>query len=56
MKKFKVTVCRIAYAFADIEVEAKDEKEARIIAWDESGDHNYSEKTVEYEPQHVEEI
>ena len=56
MGKFKVTVCRIAYAYHDIEVEADSIDMARDVAWNESGNHSYNEKHVEYEANEVEEI
>lgn len=46
--KFTVQVCRISYAFTEIEVEAKSAKQAKDLALDESGDHNYSEKDADY--------
>ena len=48
MKKFKATVCRISYSYHDIEVEAKNEIEAKKIILDTSGDYEYSEKTADY--------
>jgi len=51
MPKFKVTVCRISYAFNDVIIEADTIKEAKEIALDESGHHEYSEKHANYETQ-----
>jgi len=53
MPKYKVNMCRISYAFHTIEIEANNVKEAREKAMDESGEYDYSEKTVEYEPQEI---
>jgi hypothetical protein len=47
-KKYVVSVCRTGYGFRDIEVEAKDEKEALKLALDEAGNHEFSEKTADY--------
>ena len=51
MPKFKITVCRISYAFNDVVIEADTIEEAKNIAIDESGDHEYSEKHADYETQ-----
>jgi hypothetical protein len=47
--KFKVEVTRTGIGFHTIEVEAENQKEANEKALDEAGDHEYSEKTAEYE-------
>lgn len=49
MEKFKVPVVRIGYGFTTIEVEAKNQEEANEKALDQAGDHEYSEKTSEYQ-------
>jgi hypothetical protein len=54
--KFKVTVCRVAYAFNTVDVEADSAEEAKNIAVDEAGNHTYSEKNVEYEAHDVVEV
>ena len=43
MKKFKVSVVRIAYAVREIEVEAIDEKHAEEVALDTAGNYEFSE-------------
>lgn len=53
MGKYVVKVCRIAYAFKDIEVEAENETQATDKAMDDAGNHEFSEKDVEYEAQGV---
>ena len=47
-KTFIVAVCRTAYAFRDIEVQATSEKEALELALDDAGNHEFSEKSSEY--------
>src|ERR1035437_49209 len=49
MKKFSIEVTRIGFGFYTIEVEAKNQKEAEEKALSEAGDHEYSEKSAEYE-------
>lgn len=56
MKTFIVKVCRIGYAFNEIEIEADSAEEAEVIALDTAGDSDYSEKSAEYETQGVTEI
>ncbi len=51
MAKYKISVCRIAYAFNDVIVEADTMEKAKEIALDEAGDNLYSEKHVDYETQ-----
>jgi hypothetical protein len=48
-QKFTVPVVRIGYGFTNIEVEATNQEEAEQLALDEAGDHEYSEKSSEYE-------
>lgn len=48
MPKFKATVCRTSYSFREIEVQAKDEAEAKEKILDEAGDYDYSEKDADY--------
>jgi len=48
MAKYKATVCRTAYGFTDIEVEANSKEEAEKKILDEAGDHLYSEKSSEF--------
>lgn len=48
MPKFKGTVCRTSFGFHEIEVEAKNESEARVKILDEAGDYEYSEKSSDY--------
>jgi len=47
-KKYIVSVCRISYAFRDIEVEAVDENHAMRLAREEAGNHEFSEKSADY--------
>jgi len=49
MSKFKATVCRISYAFREIEVEAETEQEAKDEILNISGNYEYSEKSADYE-------
>jgi hypothetical protein len=51
MPKYKVNVCRIAYGNLDIEVEAKNTKEAMRKAEDKAGDYLFTEHTSKYEAQ-----
>ena len=55
-KTFEVNVCRIAYAYHTITVEAETVQEARELAVDEAGNHLYNEKHVDYEAQDVTEV
>jgi hypothetical protein len=48
MPKYKVNVCRTAYANLDIEVEAPNQKAAEEKALIEAGDHLFSENRSEY--------
>lgn len=54
-RKYVVSVCRTSYAFRDIEVRAKNEKEAKRLALDQAGDHEFSEKDADYETTNVSE-
>lgn len=53
MPKYKVNVCRTAYANRLIEVEAKDPKEAEEKALDIAGDFDYSEHSSNYSAEGV---
>jgi hypothetical protein len=48
-RAFEVPVVRIGYGFTTIVVMAKTLEEAEELALDEAGDHEYSEKSSEYE-------
>ncbi len=48
MPKYKATVCRTSYSYREIEVEAKNKKEAKQKILDEAGDYEFSEKSAEY--------
>jgi len=48
-QKFSIPVVRIGYGFKTIEVEANSQEEAEQLALDEAGDHEYSEKSSDYE-------
>lgn len=52
-KTFTVTVNRIAYAQREIEVVAKNKKEAEKIAISEAGKHSFSEHDADYEVEGV---
>ena len=56
MKKYKVSIVRIAYAFRVIEVEANDESDANDIAIEEAGNLDFSESSSEYQVDYTEEI
>ena len=43
-----VGICRISYAFRDIEVMARDSEEAIELAMEEAGSLEFSEKSAEY--------
>ena len=47
-KKYSVEICRTSYAFTTIEVEAESEEEAEDLAYDEAGNHDFSEKDADY--------
>jgi hypothetical protein len=47
--KYIVSVCRIAYAHNEIEVEADSPEQAEEKALDKAGDYLYNEHTSEYE-------
>lgn len=49
MKKFIIPVARIGYGFANIEVDANSQKEAEEQALDVAGDHEFAEKSSDYE-------
>lgn len=48
MGKFTIEMCRISYAFHTLEVEAETYDQAIKKAYEDAGDHEYSEKTAEY--------
>jgi hypothetical protein len=48
VKTYKVSICRTASAFIDVEVKAMSEEQAVDVASDEAGDHLYSEKSADY--------
>lgn len=48
-QKFDIEVCRTGIGFATIQVEATSQEEAEQLAIDEAGDHEYSEKSSEYD-------
>ena len=48
MKKFKVEICRISYAFNEVEVEAETPEKAKEIALEEAGTYLYSESHADY--------
>lgn len=48
-KKFDVEVVRIGYGFATIPVEAETQEQADEMALDQAGDHEFSEKSSDYE-------
>ena len=48
MKTYTVNMTRIGYGHCSYEVTAKNLKEARRIAMDESGSHDYSEHDADY--------
>ena len=54
--KYRVHVCRTAYAHLTLEVEADDPKQAEDIALDEAGNHLFSESSSEYSAESVIEV
>jgi hypothetical protein len=48
MAVYQIRLCRTAYAFATLEIEAESADEAVDKALDFSGDYTYSEKDAEY--------
>lgn len=52
-KKFKVEICRTAYSFNKIEVEAETSEEAKEIAIEKAGNYLYNESNVEYTAEDV---
>jgi hypothetical protein len=48
MPKYLVEVCRTAYGFNTLEIEAENYQQAKKLALDEAGNHEYSEKSSEY--------
>ena len=53
MKKFKVSVVRVAYAVREIEVDALDEKDAQDVALETAGNYEFSEHSSTYEVEGV---
>jgi hypothetical protein len=53
MPKYLVDVCRTAYGFNTLEIEAESPEQARELALDEAGNHEYSEKASEYTCENV---
>lgn len=49
MEKFIIPVVRIGYGFANIEVDANSQEEAEEKALDIAGDHEFTEKSSDYE-------
>ena len=47
-KKYEVLVSRISYASRNFIVEASNEKEAKMLALDEAGGHEFSEHDADY--------
>lgn len=47
-QKYVVAICRTGYGFKNIEVEAVDENEARELAINDAGNHEFSEKDADY--------
>jgi hypothetical protein len=55
--KYKITVRRTGYAWRDIEIEAKDIREAQeAAAFIEYGDFEYSEKDADYDIESITEV
>ena len=54
--KFKVTLRRTSYAYATLEVEAPNGREAIVLARQQEGDLTYSERDADYEVDGVEKI
>ena len=48
-RQFHIPVSRIGYSFASIAVESDTIEEAELKALDEAGNHEFSEKSAEYE-------
>lgn len=55
MPKYSVEVCRTAWGFNTIEVEADNPEQAKEKALDEAGNYLYSEKSSEYSCESVKE-
>jgi hypothetical protein len=55
MKKYKITVLRIGYAFKEIEVEADSQEEAKAAALEVAGGEEFSENNAEYEINNIQE-
>jgi hypothetical protein len=56
LKKFRVDVSRIGYGNCDIEVQARNPKEAMEAAEEVAGNYSFSEHTSQYEAQGATEI
>jgi hypothetical protein len=55
-ERYRVSVCRTAYGFNTIDVQARSPEEAEELALDEAGDHTYSEKSSEFTTDGVERL
>ena len=47
--KYEIEICRTGYGFRTITVEAHSYKEAKELALNEAGEHDYNEKSSEYD-------
>lgn len=57
MAKFKVKVTRIGYSATTIEIEAENEEQAKELAVDEAGGHEFpGEYASDYEADHIEKL
>jgi energy-converting hydrogenase A subunit M len=56
MKKFKVNVCRISYAYMELEIEGEDIYDVTMKAKNEAGNYEFHESSAEYEVEGVNEI
>jgi hypothetical protein len=56
MPKYRVTMCRVGYGFKTFEVEALDRRQAEAKGYDQAPNHEYPEKSAEYELQSVERV
>ena len=57
MAKFKVKVTRIGYSATTLEIEAENEEQAKSLAVDEAGGHEFpGEHSSDYEADYVEKV
>lgn len=57
MAKFKVKVIRIGYSATTLEIEADNEEQAKDLAIDEAGGHEFpGEHSSDYEADYVEKV